>query len=245
MAKTPTLSTMANHSQNGNAPTVPAVMGKDTIQDVLTVGNVAQNAAVSATFDLYAPTTTGGEATCGQNLAYSSSSPVTRVGPGQLASEQVDPTVHGKKAGTYKWQATVWVNGRKTTLDCGATTAPDNEVSFVDPEVTATYTGQKLDVTDRARSRASSSGGGESKARFRLYDNSSCTGTPITDQTVTIDDATGIATSSEVSVQNTTTADKTFYWLVEFSGNDFNDGSVSTCGKETFTIHPDGSGTDP
>ena len=60
-----------------------------------------------------------------------------------------------------------------------------------------------------------------------------------------VDDVNGIATSKEISVQNTGTSDKTFYWVVDFSGNDYNSASTSACGKETFTIHPDGSGVDP
>ncbi len=244
VAKTPKLSTMANHAPKGSGPTTPAIIGQDTIQDVLSVDNVPSDANVSAVFKLYAPTVAYADAVCGTNLVYTSATK-TRIGPGSLGSDQIDPRTYGKKAGLYKWQATVWVNGRMTALGCGDTSGNNNEVSAVDITKTETTTGQKVTVKDKAVISGFVSGDGPATVRFRLYEDSTCSGTPIYDATKTIDDATGSAVSDDVSVQNLGTTDKTFYWLVQFSGNDFNKASTSECGKETFTIHPDGSGTDP
>jgi hypothetical protein len=167
---------------------------------------------------------------------------MTRVGPGDVSSDSFIP----KKAGTYKWQATVTVDGVPYDLGCGDTSKGSNEVSYVIIPDTPTNTGQKVTVTDRAQISGFASGGGPSTVDFRLYDNSTCSGTPIFEQKgVLVDDVNGIATSKEISVQNTGTSDKTFYWVVDFSGNDYNSASTSACGKETFTIHPDGSGVDP
>jgi hypothetical protein len=238
---TPGLTTTATN----NTATTQATIGVDQIHDTLHVTNVAAGTSVSATFKAYAPATAGGnDAVC--TGTPENTSTTTRTGPGDLDSTPFSPAT----TGVYKWQATVTIGTKVTALGCGDTTNGNAEVSFVKKKPTDTYTGQKLDVTDHALIHGFISGGGPSTVRFRLYDNPQCltgdaTHNLLFDETQTIDDTTGEVSSSAFSVQNQTTTDKTFYWKVEFGGNAYNDASTSACGVENFTIHPDGTGTDP
>ncbi len=69
---------------------------------------------------------------------------------------------------------------------------------------------------------------------FALYDNSSCTGTPVfSGSASTVDGVASIADDASPGL-----APGTYYWKAAYTGDTENEASVSTCGSEVLTVGP-------
>ncbi len=79
---------------------------------------------------------------------------------------------------------------------------------------------------------AAVTGGGSGDVRFRLYDNATCSGTALVDQTKTLAGGTAATTNTTVSVS----ADGTYSWLVEYGGDATHTSVTSTCHTEHFAV---------
>jgi hypothetical protein len=184
------------------------------------------------------------DATCTSTAARVLNQSLSVPGNGTYFSNTLTKPV---SEGTYYWLVSYTSAGGATgSAACGDLSGGSHERIDVQKQPTSTYTGQKLTVKDKAVINGFAQGGSGATVRFRLFDNAQCSGNPIYDSgNLALDYSTGSVTSGDVSVQNQSTSDKTFYWLVNFSGDQINAASTSACGDENFTIHPDGSGTDP
>jgi len=238
-------------SPQSTTSATPEVQFGGTIVDVLHIHGILPTTTGTVVFKAFAPLTPGGnDANCNGPAEYTSN-PIPIHGDGDYTSS---PLFTPTKTGTYKWGANVQLSPNfLQQLDCGDTSGGNSEISHVTIPPTTTSTGQKVTVKDKAKVNGFTSGS-NGTVRFRLYDSlltCQAAGTngivydsgPLPVQQSGIDK--GTALSGDVAVQNQTNADKTFYWLVNFSGDAYNGASESSCGKETFTIHPDGSGLDP
>ena len=63
---------------------------------------------------------------------------------------------------------------------------------------------------------------------FALYDNNSCTGTPVFSTSLTVDSGNG----SYGPVTYTTTAVGTYYWKASYSGDANNETATHACGAD-------------
>jgi hypothetical protein len=146
----------------------------------------------------------------------------------------------------------------ETTVPSGHTQAPDQAttvtstsnvtLTFVDPRIILqpTISTAQSWVPNDSATVAVAAGQGDlaGSVRFRLYDNASCTGTELHDQTVLISTGTGSGLQKTVSTSNTTayTSTKTFSWLVEYtSTKDVHRNVTSICDDEhtVLTINND------
>jgi hypothetical protein len=70
--------------------------------------------------------------------------------------------------------------------------------------------------------------------KFDLYNNNTCTGTPLASQTVSLTVSSGTGTASTTAVSLTTAGP--YYWILTYSGDAYNNGFNTNCGDETTTI---------
>jgi hypothetical protein len=96
-------------------------------------------------------------------------------------------------------------------------------------------TTMKWTLNDRVTLSGFRTGGTGGTATFYLYqDDASCTaGTEIFSETVNVDNTTGTAhTTSGYTTEDV----GTYYWVVVYSGNNYNNGTSTTCGSEVTTL---------
>jgi hypothetical protein len=98
----------------------------------------------------------------------------------------------------------------------------------------AITSGQKVVISDTAK--VTGFGTPTGTVDFKLFTNSSCSGTPLYDSgAVTL--ASGIAHTANATTQPPTLKNNgTYYWLVTYSGDANNLSSTSACGTEQTTI---------
>ena len=73
--------------------------------------------------------------------------------------------------------------------------------------------------------------------KFQLYSSVDCSGTPVYEQTVQLNNGTANTNNTSFSVDASN--DGGYKWLVSYSGDGTHDGTTSACGKENFTATVD------
>src|SRR5207247_752843 len=177
----------------------------DTAQMAALVSGVAPTGTI--TFTAYAPNANGSvDATCGTAL-FTDMEPVDSTGKATSGSFTPSGTAP-QIAGTYEWIASYSgdSNYKVVTSSCNDT----GEQSLVNKKDTTTPTGQKVVISDFAKPTGFGTPTGT--VTFSLFDNASCTGTPIFTQTTSLvnglahaDDPTPLSpngTSTRVDTQN-------------------------------------------
>jgi hypothetical protein len=108
---------------------------------------------------------------------------------------------------------------------------------------TTTTTGQKVVISDFAKPTGFGTPTGT--VDFKLFTNSTCSGTPLYDSgPVTL--VNGLASTDGAATQPPPlSANGTYYWLVSYSGDANNEPSTSPCGTEQTTISGNTPGVDP
>jgi hypothetical protein len=108
---------------------------------------------------------------------------------------------------------------------------------------TTTTTGQKVVISDFAKPTGFGTPTG--KVTFKLFTNSTCTGTPLYDSGP-VPLVNGLAsTDSAATKPPPLNANGTYYWLVSYDGDANNRPSTSPCGTEQTTISGNTPGVDP
>ena len=132
------------------------------------------------------------------------------------------------------------------------TSTSDVTLTFVDPRIIlqpTIATAQSWVPNDSATvTVASGQGDLTGTVRFRLYDNATCTGTPLYDSgLIGISTGTGTGLNRTVSSSNSTayTTTKTFSWLVEYtSSKDVHLPVTSVCDEEHSELMVDNDHVD-
>ena len=195
-----------------NATATVVVGGSISDTATLTAG---AGATGTITFKLYS------DAGC-LNQVLTGLSPVTVNGPGDYNSGSYTTTL----VGTYYWIASY--SGDATNEASTGACGDDNETSVVTKIVSGISTSQSVIPNDSA----TVTGGGSGDVRFRLYNNATCSGTALVDQTKTLAGGTAATTNTTVSVST----DGTYSWLVEYAGDATHTNAISTCNTEHFAI---------
>jgi hypothetical protein len=214
-----------------------------TITDTATLTGVTSNAGGEIIFKLYGPDTTPGTPTCtegdGGNLVFTSAAGAFPVnGPNTYgpASVEVD------KAGVYFWVATY--TGDANNLSVSGVCGDPTETSDVDkasPTISTSATDGTLpgaSIHDTATVKGLTADATGTVA-FSLWDNATCTGTPVFTDTKPL----GTVTSHQASATSanfTVTEAGDYNWVASYSGDSNNDAATGACGDtgETSTVNP-------
>lgn len=133
--------------------------------------------------------------------------------------------------GDFYWQA-VYSGDAKNV---GATSTCTDEHLVVNKAEAAVATVQKLRPQDSVTVSASAGGTPSGTVDFKLYDNSTCTGTPVhTENAVAL--TSGQASTNNTGFDVTVANAGTFYWQVTYSGDSTHNGVTAACGAETFQV---------
>ena len=129
--------------------------------------------------------------------------------------------------GTYYWLASYSgdSNNQSATHSCGATGEVDTVNSAAPTLVTAAD--ETVTVGAQISDTATLSGGFNPTGTitFQLYDNATCTGTPVFTDSKTVN-----GNGDYGPVNYTTTATGTYYWLASYSGDSNNQSATHSCG---------------
>src|SRR6266550_4510164 len=225
--KQPTIATTASG---------PVTIGQaihDTAQMAELVSGVAPTGTI--TFTAYAPNANGSvDATCG-TAVFTDIETVDSTGKatsGNFTPSGTAPQI----AGTYEWKASYSgdANYKGVTSSCNDT----GEQSLVNKKDTTTPTGQKVVISDFAKPTGFGTPTGT--VTFSLFDNASCTGTPIFTQTPSL--VNGLAHADDPTPLS---ANGTYKWVVTYNGDANNSPSTSACGTEFTTLGGNVPGVDP
>jgi hypothetical protein len=248
-----------------STPTSITLPSSATVTDTATVTGGSSQLAGTVTFALYGPSSGSswgsgcGGGTCTGTPIYTQT--VTLVvspagsGTGTATTTPFIPS-GGWKAGTYTWSATFTAtdsSDKSISTQCGGTGEVLTVSPAKQPKMTtlSTPTSIKLPSTQTVTDTATVTGGSSSLAgtvTFALYGPSSdcsstCTGTPIYTQTVTLvvspaGSGTGTATTTPFIPSGGWKAG-TYTWSATFTATDSSDKSISTqCGGtgEVLTV---------
>jgi hypothetical protein len=217
-----------------NATAGPVTLGSP-ISDSATLANTSPKpdgspAGGTITFYLYGPD----NATC-------SGTPVTVAavnvsGDNTYSSGDYTPTA----AGTYRWIA-VYSGDSPNTLGVSGSCNDPNESSVVITLQPSMTTAQSFIPNDSATITVAAGGGNlAGSVRFRLYENSTCTGTAVYDQTVAVSGASPqtVGTSNTGGASGyVVNATKTLSWLVEYtSTNTAHNNVTKACHSENTVL---------
>lgn len=151
-------------------------------------------------------------------------------GNGDYNSGNFIPTA----VGTYYWIASYSgdAHNAATSTLCG----DPGESSVVNPGLTTIATAQQLFPQDAATISASAGGTPTGDVTFKLFgpNDTTCSGTPVYTQTVSLSNGSATTTNSTFSV-STATAD-TYNWEVSYPGDANHLPVTSACGTEHFTL---------
>jgi hypothetical protein len=110
---------------------------------------------------------------------------------------------------------------------------------------TKTQTGQKVVISDFA-ALTETFGTPTGTVDFKLFTNSTCTGTPLYDSgAVTLENGLASTNNAPNGQPHTLSANGTYFWLVSYSGDANNLPSTSACGTEQTSISGNTPGVDP
>lgn len=234
----PTIRTQSKTNGSASAAGTPT----DSFTDTATIAGAPANLAGTVTFTAYK-----NSATCDPaSLAFTSTKSFN-TGASGGGSVTSDPMGTPVPKGDYLWIASFSSGSFTLAGHCGDA----NENTTVTPPSTPTKTGQKVTIHDQAHIDGFIAGGSAATVDFRLYDDlAACQNTSINH---IVYSALGVPVSllsSNPSVYGgdsgnfgvSPTVNTTYYWNVQFSGNNVNNASTSLC-TESFSIN--GNDFDP
>jgi hypothetical protein len=218
----------------------PVTIGDgNPISDMATLSG-GSNPTGSITFQLYAPKSDGtADPNCSTLVATLGPVPVNN-GNGSYQSGPFTPSGTAPQiAGTYQWVATY--SGDDNNAAASTSCGDAGEQSLVRKHPSTVPTGQKVLISDFAKV-SSANGTPTGKVNFKLFGNSTCTGTPLYDSgDVAL--VNGLANTD--NAPQTLSANGTYYWLVSYLGDGNFSPSNSPCGTEQITISGNTPGVDP
>jgi hypothetical protein len=158
------------------------------------------------------------------NIPYFGDPVITAVGGGEFMLSFDASTGSGKQTfvETFSYQA---LEQQPTTI---TTTQASGATTGTDITIPAGTVGE----SDRATIAGTNASLANGTVDFALYDNSSCSGTPVFS-------GAGAATAGVASIADdsaTGLAEGKYYWTVAYTGDTYNQASTSTCGSEVLTI---------
>jgi len=225
--KQPTIATTASG---------PVTIGQ-AIHDVAQLGDLVSGVAPTGTitFTAYAPSANGSADTGCGTAVFTDIETVDSTGKatsGNFTPSGTAPQI----AGTYEWKASYSgdANYKAVASKCDDT----GEQSLVNKKDTTTPTGQKVVISDFAKPTGFGTPTGT--VTFSLFDNASCTGTPIFTQTTSL--VNGLAHADDPTPLS---ANGTYKWVVTYNGDANNSPSTSACGTEFTTLGGNVPGVDP
>lgn len=192
------------------------------ISDTATLSGATANAGGTITFNLYGPD----DATCSGSSVFTST--VNVNGNGAYSSGNFTPTV----VGTYRWTAayTGDANNQASTSGCNAA----NEASVVNKAPTTIGTAQSLRPQDSATISATAGGTPTGTVTFSLFDNATCSGSPVFTQARSLSGGTATTDNTTFTISSASAA--TYKWLVVYGGDANHTGATSACGTENFVL---------
>ena len=208
-----------------DAPSAGGTVGSVVLNDSATLSG-GSSPGGSITFDLYAPSQT-----CGSGApAYTQAVPVSGNG-----SYSTTHTVAANAAGTWSWTAMYSGDSGNSgaSSTCGQETVAVAEASpSLSTAPSSGGTVGSVTLNDSATVKAGYTPGGSIK--FDLYSPSqTCgSGTPAYSQTVPVSGNGSYSTTNTVAASTA----GTWSWTAAYSGDPNNNGTSSTCGKETVTV---------
>ncbi|WES65111.1 hypothetical protein P0L94_03325 [Microbacter sp. GSS18] len=197
-------------------------------------GTAGAAAGGTITFKLYKGTCDAG------NLVYTSSA-VTVSGNGDYGTP--DPQYEPTSAGTYHWVAEYSGNSpNNNSTDHNTSCNDSNETVVVSTVPSTMTTAQSWVPNDTATVSASAGGDLAGSVTFKLFDNSTCTGTAIYEETVAVSGAS----PQQVSTSNTTaqTASGSFSWETSYASTNAAQDPISATCVEVSTLTIDNDNTD-
>lgn len=202
-----------------NATAGPVIIGA-TIHDTATLsGGFSPTGTV--TFSLYGP----GDTTCSSTVISTST---VSVVSGTATSGNYTTAA----AGTYRWIAVYNGDSNNNTATTACNDA--NEASVVAKNSPGLSTAPTVKVIHSDSATLSGGSNPTGSLTFNLYQNATCTGTPVFTATKTV--AGNGTYASGDSAQFTVSIDTTFSWLVAYTGDANNNGKSSACGDEKVFI---------
>jgi hypothetical protein len=212
------------------------------IRDTATLSS-GSNPTGSITFKLYAPKPDGtADPNCSTLVA--TLGPVTVNGNGDYQSGPFTPSGTAPQiAGTYQWVASYSgdANNEPVSTQCGDT----GEQSVVNKRPSTLPTGQKVVIADFAKV-SSTFGTPTGKVNFKLFDNSSCSGTPLySSGDVSLVNGLANTDNAPNGKPPALGSNGSYFWLVSYLGEGNFSPSSSPCGTEQLTISGNTPGVDP
>ena len=196
------------------------------IADVATLsGGVGPTGTI--TFSLY------DNDACSGAAIFTNVKPVS--GNGDYASDPFTP----EAVGNYYWIAAY--SGDTNNKAVSGTCGDPNESSTVNKAPASQTTAQKLRPQDSVNVTAAAGGVPTGDVTFKLYDNASCTGSPVYSETAAL--SSGKAATNNLSFDVDAASAGTYKWLVTYSGDAKHLAITGSCGDENFTLAIDNGGT--
>jgi hypothetical protein len=192
-----------------------------TINDTATLSGGFAPLTGTVTFTLYGP----GDASCSLAAIFTST---VSVVSGAATSGNYTTTA----AGTYRWKAAYSGDSNNDPANSACNDA--NEASVVQPNSPALSTAPTVKVIHSDSATLSGGASPTGTMTFNLYQNTTCTGTPVFTATKTV--AGNGSYASGDSTQFTVSGDTEFRWTVSYSGDANNNGKTSGCGAEKVVI---------
>jgi uncharacterized repeat protein (TIGR01451 family) len=209
--------------------------------DDVTVGTQAAPGVGSVTFFLCSPaevTANGGD--CSANGTQVGSA-VTLDGSGSGSSDSVNgsSTPADTAPGTYCWRAEFTPSANDHNYLAGTHTNSDTEcfkILATPSIVTSQDPGSGgLGLTYKDKAILSDGAAPTGTITFDLYDNPNCTGAPLHEETVSVDNGNGTyETATGVQLNNA----GTYYWVASYGGDSSNTSAISGCADEPVTVAP-------
>ena len=206
-----------------NAVAGPVSLGT-AIHDTATLSGGFAPLTGTVTFSAYGP----GDINCSTTAAFTST---VNVANGGATSGDFTPTA----AGTYRWIAAYSgdANNNSATTACN----DSNEASVIQPNspTLSTAPTAKVILSDSATLSGGASPTGT--LTFKLYQNTTCTGTPAFAPTAVTVNGNGTYSSGDSQQFTVTTPGTEFRWTVVYSGDANNNGASSACTAEKVVIN--------
>jgi len=214
---------------NTEAPVTPGT----EIYDTATLsGTAAPSNSLGGTITFYAYGPEADASTCTDPAAYTSVVDVTGDGPYD-SNDGDGGAFEPTEPGNYNWVAVYApdagdVNNLGDATGCG----DEHEGSVVEQFQPEQTTAQTWTVFDTMTITVGGGGDLDGTAYFELYPDSTCTGTPLYDESVGI---SGGGTTASTTPQ-TFTADATLYWKVWYTSNNTAHADIAATCTENSTL---------
>jgi uncharacterized repeat protein (TIGR01451 family) len=218
-----TATVVKDHAGNTVDTTHPAPFGSK-VHDTATVTATPLTPTGTVTYQLY----TG--LTCKAGNEMGSAETVTLDSSGNVPDSTETAALN---AGDYSYQAVYSGDSNYTgsTGDC-----EPFSISKATPSIETTQDPASGSVGDTYKDKATLSGGGSptGKIKFDLYDNNSCSGTPVFEETANVTNGNATYETPNGVVLNTA---GNYYWVATYGGDSNNVSVQSGCGDEQVVVN--------